>query len=316
MTAKNSSIVLTEGLPPATIAAELIKQLPNYAPTLLNYLDQSQSHLHAVDLSQSRCTASECWQLEQAHFSVSTAKHNAALALLLAAQQQKTSSLNPDTPFWLVELVHIAPSRDGAALIPSADLVISAEQSQALLASAQSLCEGTPFQLQPWSDTHWQLMTNIDLAPTYASSALVSRTTVNDWWDQDARSRDWRRFVNEIQMLYFDHPVNLERQQQGHPPINSLWPVGGLAPSAWHAQPTSAQVITDLSDAALRQDWGRWLEQLKQIDQRLAPLLAQRPSLILSNTTHYMSAQAQPKRLWHRFIKPTSVWRKHWLAQS
>lgn len=317
MTAANSYIVLTEGLPPATIAAEIIKQLPHYAPTLLNYLDQSKSDMTAIDLSQSRCTAFEYWQVNQAQFSASTAKHNAALALLLAAQQQNLSKLASDTPFWLVELVHIAPARDGAALIPAKDLLISQEQSHDLLRSAQALCEGTPFQLKPWSATHWQLLSDSDLPLSFASSTLVSRTTVNDWWDQDPSSRDWRRFVNEIQMLYFDHPINQQRQQHGYPPINSLWPVGGLCPNAWQPQPASSvQVFTELSEPALRQDWGRWLEQLRMIDQQLASLLVHNPSLMLSNTTHYQTLQAQPKRVWHRFIKPTPVWRNHWLAQS
>lgn len=324
MTAANSCIVLTEGLAPAPIAAQLLKQLPSYAPNLLNYLDRCQSKHKTLDINESKCTALELWLLEQAGFTASMAKHNAALALLLASEQQKLTSLDPNSPFWLVELVHISPARDGAALLGANELDIDATQNEALLHSAQGMCEGTPFSLSAWSTSHWQLHidANFQLPAEFASSALVSRTAVNDWWDQDAASRDWRRFVNEIQMLYFDHPVNTTRQQQGMPPINSLWPVGGLPPSRWQPQPTNTRVINSLTASYLRQDWGDWLQQLQIIDKEIAHLLNAEnpPSIVLTNTSAYLSASLLPKTLWQRFFTykftSTPSWRNHWQVQS
>lgn len=316
MTAENSCIVLTEGLPPAPIASELLKQLPHYAPELVAYLDQCQSELIAVDLSQSRCTALEHWQLHQANFSAPMAKHNAALALLLASQQQKNPDPKDKNAFWLVELVHISPARDGAALIPAVNLNIEVSQNADLLQSAQTLCEGTPFQLSAWSNTHWQLHSDITLPATFASSSLVSRTSVNDWWDQDPRSRDWRRFVNEIQMLFFNHPVNLQRQQQGLLSINSLWPVGGISPADWQPQPKKSLVFTQLSDSYLRQEWGQWLVEMQSIQEHIIPLLHNQPEIVFSNTTHYMKSQFVPRRFWQRLFNSTPAWRNHWLVQS
>ena len=314
MIAANSCILLTDSLPPASMAAELLKQLPKHAPQLVQYFDQCQSTIQSFPIHQSRCVAEEAWQIEQGQWHSAKAKHNAALALLLAQQQQK--SLTPaHKPFWLVELVHIAPARDGAALIPASDLHIDQAHSQQLLQSAQSLCEGTPFQLQPWSTTHWQLHTNIDLPAHFASSALVSRTAVNAWWDQDHATRDWRRFVNELQMLYFDHPVNQQRQSQGLAAVNSLWPLGGLAPSAWQADNVPLRLAT-LSDAALRQDWGLWLHQLQELEKTLMPLLAHSPTLVLSNLEHIMTLTPATPRFWQRFFPSTPTWRNHWLAQS
>ncbi len=316
MTAANSCIVLSEALAPPTIAKELFKQLPTYAPHLLGYLDQCDTQLVALNPEKTRCTALEAWLVEQAQFPLSTAKHNAALALLLAAQSEKKCDADQNSAFWLVELVHMAPSRDGAALILSNDLAISSEQSAALLASAQALCEGTPFTLSPWSDTHWQLHSQTELAPIFASPQLVSRSAVNEWWDQDPRNQTWRRFVNELQMLYFNHPINQQRQDQGLLPINSLWPLGGISPAAWQPQPRPTVSFHALTHAYLSQDWGLWLQQLQHIDTELAPLLAQQPTIVLSNTDYVLVAGPKPQRFWHRFIQPTPTWRSHWLAQS
>jgi hypothetical protein len=37
----------------------------------------------------------------------------------------------------------------------------------------------------------------------------------------------WRRWQSEIQMLLHEHPVNLERERAGRPPVNSVWFWGG-----------------------------------------------------------------------------------------
>lgn len=317
MTTANLCIVLNDCLPPPSIAGELLKQLPQYASYLTSYLDQCQSTLHTVHLNESRCLATEYWQLNHLGFNASTAKHNAALALLLASKQQNLTESSSNTPFWLAELVHIAPSREGAALITSPALELSSEHSNALLHSAQMLCEDTPFQLTPWSATHWQLHSDVPLHPTFASSELVSRTSVNDWWDQSENHRQWRRFVNELQMLCFTHPVNLERQAQGLAPINSLWPVGGISPNTWPIRPTKpTKIIETLSPHYLKQDWGSWLLAIQQLEHFLAPLLEKNPTMVLTSTDSYQVVSPHTRRFWHRFIAPTSNWRTHWLAQS
>lgn len=45
-------------------------------------------------------------------------------------------------------------------------------------------------------------------------------------------ARVWHRFLNEVQMLFHDHPVNRAREANGQSPINSLWLWGGGRPLA------------------------------------------------------------------------------------
>lgn len=62
-------------------------------------------------------------------------------------------------------------------------------------------------------------------------------------------AREWHRFLNEVQMLFHDHPVNRAREARGQPMINSLWLWGGGRPLAAAASDWQ-QVWSD--DAALR----------------------------------------------------------------
>lgn len=62
-------------------------------------------------------------------------------------------------------------------------------------------------------------------------------------------ARDWHRFMNEVQMLFHDHPVNRAREARNRPLINSLWLWGGGSPIA--AVASDWQQIW-CADAALR----------------------------------------------------------------
>lgn len=57
----------------------------------------------------------------------------------------------------------------------------------------------------------------------------------------------WHRLLNEIQMLFFEHPVNQAREAQGQPPINSVWIWGtdSLPPAARSGDAAVARVWAD-----------------------------------------------------------------------
>jgi hypothetical protein len=46
-----------------------------------------------------------------------------------------------------------------------------------------------------------------------------------------------RRWLNEIQMLLHEHPVNVAREERGEPPLNGIWLWGGGKPPALGAAP-------------------------------------------------------------------------------
>src|SRR5690606_29208261 len=94
--------------------------------------------------------------------------------------------------------------------------------------------------------------------------------------------------VNEVQMLWFDHPVNQARYQQGLVPINSLWLFGGARAEQLAAAPPpqDTRVYNDLQEFSIKQDWGGWLAALGQLEARVfAPLASGRPpSLVLTGS--------------------------------
>ncbi|WP_038487039.1 hypothetical protein [Collimonas arenae] len=132
---------------------------------------------------------------------------------------------------------------------------------------------------------------------------------IDIWMPQGEGARDWRKLQNEVQMLWFAHPLNERRQIQGKQAVNSLWLWGGApatvsspgqrevfnlpdgfrglgqyartvlanasAADVIAARPENGLLTLDLLiQPALTGEWSSWLEQLQTLESNwFAPLL-------------------------------------------
>ena len=313
-------IVLPGALPDPVEARELAKHLPSSAPTLLGWLQHAHARIIPADPAQSGCTPYELWQLLDQGFQAAAGQNQAAgLGPLWASHQAQ-----PEQPVWLVQLVHVSPSRDGAALLPAQELSISPEHSVALFESVQTLFAEAGFHLSPYNTEHWRITLPDNYAPSCASPALISMTSVNDWWPQDMASRPWRRLVNEVQMLWFEHTVNQARYQQSLVPINSLWLFGGARTSqlAHQSQQTETQIYNELHEFSIKRDWGNWLATLSMLEKQVFAPLANKPGgmpeLILTGNNRIIELkQASTLARWRNYLPgKRNTWSHWWSPQS
>lgn len=311
-------IVLPGALPDPREARELTNHLQASAPTLLDWLRQARARLIPADPAHNGCTPYELWQL-LAHGFQAKDEQNFATGLGPLWAQDVAEQ---DQPVWLVELVHVSPSRDGAALLPASELAITPEQSVALFNSVQELFAEVGFHLSPSNTSHWRIAPPGDYAPVCASPSLVSITSVNDWWPQDMASRPWRRLMNEVQMLWFEHPVNQARYQQGLVPINSLWLFGGACANQLSGGTTlqDTQVYKDLQEFSIKHDWGGWLTALAQLEKRVfAPLSGGKmPELILTGADRVVElTPATTLGRWAQWLPGSrNTWSHWWSPQN
>ncbi len=310
-------IVLPGALPAAREARELTSYLQEAAPTLLRWLEESRATTILADPAQTGCTPYEQWHLAARGFKLKAGQNlSAGLAPLWAA-----TATNSSEPVWLAELVHVSPSRDGAALLPARELVITPEQSVALFESARSLFDDTDFTLHPDSTERWRIGLPPGFAPRCASPSLVSISSVNEWWPQDISSRPWRRLLNELQMLWFEHPVNQERYRQNLVPINSLWLFGGASTDQLNQADPAAAVHTydQLLGPSLSQDWNGWLLALKQLEATVFLPLATgaSPELVLTGSDRIIEVRPAALARWARWLPGNrQAWRKWWSPQN
>jgi len=324
-------IVLTGALPDARAARALLPQFTRTAPALARWLARGRACVHAVSVQQTGCTAEEWWRLRQHGFQANAQQNCAAgLGVLrwheaLASNAVQTSHPAPDQPVWLAELVHIAPTQHGAGLLTASELNVSQAHDRALFDSLHDLNKSGDFTLHQLMPGVWRVaVLTADFSLPTASAALVARTSVNDWWPQQEAARPWRRLFNEVQMTWFDHPVNQQRQQQGLPAVNGLWLFGGAAPDQFAnlAAPASMHWHDDCLQPLLHQDWPQWLQALAHLDKTLQDALDANAVRQLDLIGQSRVVTITPQRThWLAHLKNTltgsaQAWKKWWSDQD
>lgn len=260
-------IVIPGALPPAAVAPELARLLPQHAPTLHGWLRAASARVQAFDAAREGCTPFEAWQLEQAGY-----QPQPGLPLGAGLGPLRAGGGAPGQPVWLADLAHLALGADQAALLDPALLDLRADESAQLFEAAAPLFADSGFGATPVDAARWRLTLPAGMAPQTASPAAVAGQRLRAWWSQDAAMRPWRRLLNEIQMVWYEHPVNEARAARGAAPINALWLYGGAAP--WPPRtPAPARVCDELAAPQRAGDWAAWLDALAALDAaQLAPL--------------------------------------------
>lgn len=310
-------IVLPGALPDAAIAQELASHMEEKAPCFTGWLAHAHAAVITARPEDTFCTPYEFWQL-RAHGYEAEAGTRASAGLGPLRASRAGFAAAPDQPLWLGQLVHVAPARDGAALIPAGELEITPQESAALFDSAAESLADAGFAAAPFDTMHWRLTLPPGYAPECASPALVSITSVNDWWTQDTAGRPWRRLVNELQMLWFDHPVNRAREARGLRPVNSLWLYGGAFPSRMTppSEATPRRELPSLQGPALVQDWGSWLHELERLDREEFAALPAMPPLVLTGKNRIVELVPARRGFVHKLLGRKQDWRRWWSARD
>jgi hypothetical protein len=80
---------------------------------------------------------------------------------------------------------------------------------------------------------HWVLKINkrrIEIEG--CSLALAEGLNVEQYLARGEKAKHWRRVLNQIQMIWYEHSVNIARADAGLQPVNALWLGGSLHPGS------------------------------------------------------------------------------------
>lgn len=299
-------ILLPFGLPQPELAPDLIRQLKT--PALATLLGHAKKEPQAPEWQSFDDFASalphEAWLAQQFGLADRLVRSGSPPVALAA---MATFGLKPDEGVWfLLQPIHIHVARDHLVLMDQRQLSISEQEARTLFALAEPLCAESGMTLL-YGDAHtWFMRADAWEGLHTATPDAACGHNIDIWMPKGPFERDWRKLQNEVQMHWHDHPVNQEREMRGHKPVNSLWLWGG-APTAMPAPQTrytaainlprwmgalgqargmtaaplisaapqhGLLVLDTLLEAALAGDWGRWLEQMQELETEwFAPLL-------------------------------------------
>lgn len=210
--------------------------------------------------------------------------------------------------------VHLRADQSCLRLFDSHTFSITQGEADELIVAFNEFYKDRGWRLAAPRPQHWYLaLPDVQKLETL-SPAQVAGQDIDPCLPRGEDSAGWHAVMNEVQMLFHDHPVNAARAQRGDPVINSLWFWGGgVLPGG--LQTTVSRVVTDdalamglaqqagiprmdlpdnahellvlagegltlvfndtLGWAARYSDVDSWLENLRQLEQDwFAPLLA------------------------------------------
>lgn len=145
---------------------------------------------------------------------------HAALAWQQAGNQ-------PENAYWLYAApVHLVLQRDSFSLVAPVPLPLDLEEAEALTRTLNTHFAADGIQFF-WHQQQWflRLQQNPDISTIYPQKVI--NQDINAFLPTGKGASAWASFQNELQMLLFEHPVNMAREKKRLPAVNSIWCFGG-----------------------------------------------------------------------------------------
>ena len=222
----------------------------------------------------------------------------------------------PGAGAWRIDPVHLHLGMDHVLLTDPARLALAADEAQALSDAIAPRLAEDGLALQAPVPSRWYLSPHepsqdLRLAPR-SLLAAVGRS-IEAYLPVGEDTRRWKRLLNEIQMTWFDHPVNLARESQGLPVVNGLW-LEGRCPASTPlteaigrlqvgAAPNTEQLALEpaLLQARLSGDARAWVDAWRSLDPMLAACAARQgrfahgARLILAGDAGWREVRIEPR---------------------
>ena len=136
-------------------------------------------------------------------------------------------SVHPETCIARIEPIHIHAARDHLVLTSTQILDIQASEADALFDSVKEIFAEMSTVTHRAMPHKWFIESPALETLSTVSTAQAEGRNIDHWMPSDTSvegvARQWRKWQNEIQMIWFNHPVNEARQAEGMLSINSVW---------------------------------------------------------------------------------------------
>lgn len=339
------TLALPFALPPAELLPDLQRALQ--APALAALISRTSAR-HWQQHDSSRVLPHEAWLAQRLGLATPPGADAPLQAPLASAVMRGLGMPAAEGHWFMVHPVHIQMARTHLSMADPRQLALADDDARALFDTARPYFEEPGKELRYGDATTWFLRADDWAGLQTASPDNASGMNLSDWMPAGAHALALRKLQNEIQMLWHEHPVNLARQTRGLAPVNSFWLWGGADASA--VAPATALAVIDaghglgalgqpalrdaalatlleqggarpaalhaqLIEAAIAADWGRWLQQMQQLEQDwFAPLLAALKDGRLASVTLLLSDRGQSASFTSTRNAQRKFWRKPTLS--
>lgn len=215
----------------------------------------------------------------------------------------------PPGPVLRADPVHLQLENTGMRLIDSEAFRLSGHEADALVRELAQGFADVGWRFEAPHPGRWYLhLPALDIA-TVPLPEVIGRDIQRHLPD-GPHANQWRRWLNEAQMLLHQSPVNAAREARGDPVINSVWFWGeGSLPATASARPfaqiwSGEPVAVGLARwsgtplAAAVTDWHRWYAAVTTPGHHLVVLTDVRGAAQYGDVQTWEQGMAQLERNW------------------
>jgi hypothetical protein len=342
-------ILLPFALPPPELSSDLFKVL--HCPAFSSLLSRTRSGA-GVARSESfdsfaRTLPHEAWLARK--FQLDNGAHRNSSPPVAKLLMQALGLTAGDGTWFVLQPVHLHIARDHLVLTDPRRLALSDSEARQLFAIAQPIFEEAGKTLMYGNAAIWFLRADDWADLDTATPDAATGHNIDLWMPKGPNERNWRKVQNDVQMHWFGHALNDDREARGDKPVNSLWlwgaavaaervpsryqcafnlrgwtaAFGELVPIHREASMASALpldeagdmlvLLDDLLEPALSNDWASWLSVMHALEaQWFAPLLDALKSGRVAELTLMLSDDARLSR----FSSSRTAQRKFWIKPT
>lgn len=306
------TILLPFGLPPPELARDLLRELK--LPALATLMARAKiRHPRRQFDDFARALPHEMWlasQFSLPTFGTVAPDQGSQNSPALACATMRALGLSVEEGVWfMLHPAHIHIARDHLVLTDIRQIGLTEAESRELFDAAAPLFAEVGRALVYGNTNTWFLRADDWQGLRSSTPDATCGHNIDIWMPQGDGAQAWRKLQNEVQMLWFSHPLNQRREMQRRQTVNSLWLWGGAAalPSTPGQREVfnlpdgfaglsqyarTAQVGVGIADVvtakpehglltldqliqpALTGEWSSWLQQLQILESTcFAPLL-------------------------------------------
>ncbi|MFC5475335.1 hypothetical protein [Paraherbaspirillum soli] len=246
-------ILLPFGLPPPELARDVLRDLK--VPALATLLARSNCKRQTFD-EFARALPHEAWLASQAGLPASApsdSEHQSSPPIAVAAM--RALGLSVDQGIWfMLHPAHIHVARDHLVLTDLRQVNLTDADARQLFDVAIPLFEEAGRSLVYGNANTWFMRADDWHDLRTSTPDATCGHNIDIWMPQGEGERAWRKLQNEVQMAWFTHPLNQQREARGLQSVNSLWLWGGsaAAPLPSTGQATYREVF---SPAGMSSGW-------------------------------------------------------------
>ena len=172
------------------------------------------------------------------------------------------ASIGGTGPWLRADPVHLRPDLADLVLFDAVDAGLSSEEARALSETVNEALRPAGPVIDAAHPHRWYVAPEAPARMATTPLSLAAGAKVSALMPRGPDAPRWGRWMNEVQMVLHECPVNVERERRGAAPINGIWPWGGgrLPPAPGAPAPeggggpapgTPASIVQAWSDDAL-----------------------------------------------------------------